>query len=208
MARAVLLASNNAHKLREFRAYLEPHGFRVLSPSDLGISLSVAETGSTFAENALLKAKAFHDSSKLITLADDSGLIVDALNGEPGAYSARYGGERASDSDRTQLVLRRLRAVPEPLRTARFVATIAVVCPGGHTQVFEKTAEGMIATEPRGHGGFGYDPIFLYAAAGRTFAEMSSGEKAEVSHRGKALAALVVYLLSGECDAIIAQTLG
>jgi len=204
VATVVLLGSNNAHKLGEFRAYLEPHGFCVLSPKDLGISLAVEETGRAFAENALLKAKAYQAGSKLITVADDSGLIVDALNGEPGVYSARYGGAQTSDSDRTELVLRRLRAVPEPFRTARFIAAIAVVCPTGHAEVFEKTVEGTIAAEPRGQGGFGYDPIFLYPGMGRTFAEMSTAEKSRVSHRGKALSAVVDYLLSGECDAIIA----
>jgi XTP/dITP diphosphohydrolase len=187
----VLVASNNPHKLAEFRGMLEP--FKVLAPVDVGVELDVAETGSTFAENARLKAEAFCRATGLLTLADDSGLVVDALGGEPGVYSARYGGTR-SDRDRLALVLERLGAVPDDRRTARFVAAIALARPGHETELFEASVEGTITREPRGQHGFGYDPIFVYPPAGRTFAEMEQGEKARVSHRGKALRQAVNFL--------------
>ena len=127
MGVTLLLATSNPSKLRELRAIAAPYGFEILSPSDLGIALDVEETGTTFAENALLKASAFYTKTGVPSLADDSGLVVDALGGEPGIYSARYGGPGRDDVDRTALVLERLRGVPREQRSARFVAAIAVV---------------------------------------------------------------------------------
>lgn len=175
---------------------LQPRGITVAQPDDLGISLHVEETGNTFAENARLKAEAFSQTSGLIALADDSGLVVDALGGEPGVHSARYGGLAATDLDRVHLVLERMRNVPDAERTARFVAVVAVAAPGREAATFEGQVEGCIAREPRGTAGFGYDPIFYYPPWGCTFAEVTRDRKAEVSHRGKAMSAAVAYLLS------------
>jgi XTP/dITP diphosphohydrolase len=183
----ILLATSNASKLRELRAIAEPYGFEILSPAEVGLELHVEETGSTFAENALLKAVAFHDSSGLPTLADDSGLIVDALGGAPGIFSARYGGIGLDDADRTALVLDRLRGVPWGKRSARFHAAIAVVGIWPLPQVFEDSVEGAITEAPVGGGGFGYDPIFFYEPFAATLAQVSGELKASVSHRGKAL---------------------
>jgi XTP/dITP diphosphohydrolase len=190
----ILIASNNPHKIAEFRDILGPHGYDVVSPAEIDLALDVPEYGRTFAENARAKAEAYRDASGRLTLADDSGLVVDALNGEPGVYSARYGGEALTDLDRTLLVLERMRPVADEKRSARFVAALAVAAPDAETQVFEGSAEGFVTREPRGEGGFGYDPIFFYPPAQRTFAELSADEKAAVSHRGKAARAAAVYL--------------
>jgi XTP/dITP diphosphohydrolase len=187
MSRRVLLGSNNGAKLRELCAILTPYGFDVVSPADVGLSLEIEESGRTFAENAVLKANAFHRASGLVTLADDSGLIVDALHGEPGVYSARYGGPGLDDAVRTALVLERLRGVPDAERTARFVTAIAVVGAWPEPRIFEGSVEGRIVTEPRGGGGFGYDPIFFYEPFDATFAELTAQQKDAVSHRGEAL---------------------
>ena len=192
---ALLLATNNGHKLDELRGMLRPHGLRVVSPSDIGISLDVAETGDTFASNATLKAEAFARASDMLSLADDSGLVVDALGGAPGVHSARYGGPGLNDHDRNALLLERLRGVPAPERTARFVSIVALAEPGWPTQLFEGRVEGVITAEPRGEHGFGYDPIFLVPELNRTLAELTIHEKASVSHRGRAMARALDYLL-------------
>jgi XTP/dITP diphosphohydrolase len=194
MSTRILLASNNGHKLAEFRGILTPQGVEVVSPADAGISLDVAETGSTFEENARLKADAFCRVADMVAVADDSGLVVDALGGEPGIRSARYAGSGASDADRIELVLQKLRGVPTVQRTARFVAAIALARPGLDTVIFRGEVEGLICSEPRGSFGFGYDPIFYYPSRGRTFGELQPEVKAEVSHRGRALAALGHFL--------------
>lgn len=194
MSRLVLVASNNHHKIEEFRRILQGSVFEILSPAELGLALDVEETGSTFVKNARLKAKAFSAASGVSSIADDSGLIVDALDGEPGVYSARYGGTAASDDDRCRLVLSRLEGVPSELRTARFVAAISIADPAGEPVDFEGRVEGLIAERPAGVNGFGYDPIFMYPPLGRTFAEMESVEKDRVSHRGQALRQVAAYL--------------
>lgn len=190
----IVLASNNTHKRQDFRTILAPRGIEVLAPAELGLTLAVDETGRTFADNARLKADALRESTHLPAVADDSGLVVDALGGRPGIYSARYGGPEASDEDRNRLVLNELRDVPQADRTARFVATVALARPGRETVVFEGVVEGIILPQPRGHHGFGYDPIFYYPPLHRSFAELTHDEKAKVSHRGQALAKLVTYL--------------
>jgi XTP/dITP diphosphohydrolase len=192
-----MVASNNPKKLKELRSLLVATGISVVSPADVGLRLSPEETGDTFAANARLKAEAFSAASGLRALADDSGIVVDALGGAPGIYSARFAGEDATDADRNMRLLERLEGVPWDERTARFVCAIAIAAPGEETVVFEDTAEGVIALEHRGHGGFGYDPIFFYPPLGRTFGELSPEGKAQVSHRGKALRRAAQYLMSG-----------
>lgn len=189
-----LLASNNLHKLAELRRLLEAHEIEVVSPDRLGLRLEVPETGLSFAENALLKARAFSREAQMPAIADDSGLVVDALAGAPEVYSARYGGPGLTDADRIRLVLDQLAGVPPSQRSARFVAVVAVVS-GTMSQTFEGRVEGEIALEPRGHHGFGYDPIFLYPPLGKTFGEMRSAEKSTVSHRAQALGPASRYII-------------
>jgi XTP/dITP diphosphohydrolase len=191
---SIVVASNNPHKIEEFRRILSPLGFNVLAPSDLGLKVEVDETGTSFAVNALLKARAFNEASGLLAVGDDSGLMVDALGGEPGVYSARYGGLGLSDQDRCRLVVERLQDVPIARRTARFVAAIALVSPSGRTLTSEGTVEGTIESDARGSNGFGYDPIFYYPPAGRTFGEMEPAEKDAVSHRATALRQLAATI--------------
>jgi XTP/dITP diphosphohydrolase len=193
----LLLASNNPHKLREFRLALTPLKFEVLSPKDLGIRLQVAETGGSFTENALLKARAFQEAAGLVALADDSGLEIGALGGAPGVRSARLGGPNLDDRDRLQMILSRLSGTTGKDRAARFVCAIAVVWLDGREDVVERSVEGEIALVARGERGFGYDPIFFYPPLRKTFAELTDGEKALVSHRALALAALVRRLQAG-----------
>jgi XTP/dITP diphosphohydrolase len=192
--RRVLLASNNRSKLTELRTITSSLGLEVQSPAELGVELEVEETGSSFAENAVLKARAFQREVGGVVLADDSGLVVDALGGEPGIFSARFGGPQLDDAGRNSLVLERMRGVPTAARTARFVAAIAVVGLDAEPMVFPGVVEGLITERPAGDGGFGYDPIFFYPPFGRTLAEASAAEKASVSHRGKALRAAARYL--------------
>lgn len=161
--------------------------YAVISPAEAGVTLDVEETGRTFRENAILKAEAGLRASGMLTIADDSGLEIDALDGAPGIFSARYGGAGKSDRDRVALVLERMRGIPPEDRTARFTAAIAVAAPGTPVRTVGARVEGIITEAPRGSGEFGYDPIFLYPPAGKTFAEMDAVEKGQVSHRGMAL---------------------
>ncbi|MGH2444008.1 MAG: RdgB/HAM1 family non-canonical purine NTP pyrophosphatase [Chloroflexota bacterium] len=190
----LLLASSNQHKLRELRSLLAPHGIELVSPADLRLELAVEETGSTYEENARIKAEAFRDASGLICLADDSGLEVDALNGRPGLFSARFGGAGLDDAGRTALVLEQMGGVPAARRGARFVTVIAIAAPGGVTRTFEGTVNGSITTEPEGDEGFGYDPIFFHAPSGCTLAQLALERKDEVSHRGRAMVKAAEYL--------------
>ncbi len=190
----ILIATTNRGKVDEIRDLLEGLDCRVLSLNDLGRVLSVVEeTGETFAENAMIKADYYHAQTGLITLADDSGLEVDALDGRPGVYSARYGGDGAGSAEQIKLLLDEMRGVPREKRTARFVCAIALSGPGLRDS-FEGRCEGVIAEEPRGEGGFGYDPVFIDIDLGRTFAELSREAKAARSHRGKALRATRLFL--------------
>ena len=178
----IIIATGNAGKVREFKRMLEPLGYQVFSQKEKGIVLDVEETGSTFAENAMLKAKAVWKIAGLPVIADDSGFCVDALDGRPGIYSARYAGEHATDADRVEKLLSELEG--KPRRTGRFVCAIAYLDGKGGAHTFEGVCEGRIALAPRGTDGFGYDPVFLVGE--KTFAEMTAEEKDAVSHRGKA----------------------
>jgi len=188
----LLIATSNAGKVREFRALLPELPFTVIGLDDLPrVPPPVAETGQTFSENAVLKAEYYHAKTGLLALADDSGLEVDALGGAPGIYSARFAGEAASDADRIQKLLQALRDTPDAARTARFVCSLALtgeISSRRIREVFNGYAAGRITREPRGDGGFGYDPIFEEIDSGRTFAELSREEKSTHSHRGRALA--------------------
>jgi len=190
----LLLASQNSGKLAEMRELVAGLPFRVLTPADLGIRDAPDETGKSFMENAILKARHYSRRSGRLTVADDSGLSVDALDGGPGLYSSRFGGEGATDADRNRLLLEKLAGVPPERRGARFTSAVAVA--RGDDLLFQTTAsvEGRIADAPRGPNGFGYDPLFFYPPFGRTFGEVPPEEKARVSHRGQAFARLREFL--------------
>lgn len=190
----LLLASQNPGKLNEMRLLVEGLPFCVVGPREIGIHDSPDEPGATFLENARIKALHYARRSGLLTVADDSGLSVAALDGAPGLYSSRFGGEGASDSDRNRLLLEKLRDVPWERRGARF--TSAVVVASGEAVLFEaqEHVEGKIAPEPRGASGFGYDPLFFFEPFGSTFGEVPHAEKDRVSHRGKAFARLREFL--------------
>ena len=184
----VVLASQNPHKLREIQTILSEYGMEVVLQSDFGLHIDVDETGETFEENSYLKAKAVLDATGLPTVADDSGLAVDVLGGEPGVYSARYGGPAyVTDRDRTNLLLEKLRGVRPDERTARFICVITMLMPDGEKLVGHGSVEGVITTEPHGDGGFGYDPVFYIPKEGMTYAEMGSERKNQMSHRANAL---------------------
>ena len=194
MTRAVL-ASANPGKLRELASLLEPYGLEVVSQAELGVA-SVPETGATFLENALLKARHAAATAQLPALADDSGIEVDALGGRPGVRSARYAGEGASDAANLARLLRELDGVPERRRTARYQCIVVWVRTADDPAPLTGTGtwEGRIALTPRGSGGFGYDPAFIPTGGERTAAELSAEEKNRVSHRAQALRALVAAL--------------
>lgn len=180
-----VLASQNKHKLAEMQAILSAHGVEVALQGDIGLHVDVEETGSTFAENAMLKARAVMKASGLPAIADDSGVCVDALNGAPGVYSARYGGPGLDDVGRYRLLLENLRGASS--RAAHFTSAIACVFPNGDTIEAEGICPGSIAYAPQGDGGFGYDPVFYLPQLRKTYAQLTPEEKAAVSHRGKAL---------------------
>ena len=190
----LLLASQNPGKLKEMRQLVDGLPFRVVGPRELGIEDAPEETGDTFVANATLKALHYARRSGLLTVADDSGLSVDALGGEPGLYSSRFGGEAASDLERDLLLLEKLRDVPWERRGARF--TSAVVAAQADQVLFTAQEEvaGFVAFEMRGANGFGYDPLFYYPPFGRTFGESAREDKDRVSHRGKAFARLRAFL--------------
>ena len=184
----VVLASKNKHKLVEISKITEKFGIELVLQSELGIDIDVEETGTTFEENSFIKAEAVMKASGLPALADDSGIAVDALNGEPGVYSARYGfDDTLDDWGRLELLLKNTEHVPDGQRQAQFVCVITMVTP--ENQVIQARGEihGELTREPRGENGFGYDPIFYYPPFGKTTAELSPEEKNRVSHRGNAL---------------------
>lgn len=183
----LVVGSNNPGKLGEIRQVLAPSGVEVLSYSEAGGTGSLPEEGRTFEENATTKALEAARRTGLVALADDSGLCVEALGGRPGVLSARYGGPQADDPTRCRLLLAELQATGASNRLAEFVCVLALATPEGLLARWAGRVAGVIADQPRGHGGFGYDPIFLYLPAGRTFAEMSLEEKNAVSHRGRAV---------------------
>lgn len=186
----IIFATGNEGKMKEIRLLLEDLGVRILSLKEAGIHLEIQENGKTFEENAVIKARTVMKETGALVLADDSGLEVDYLNGEPGVYSARYLGEDTSYRIKNQNLIDRLRGVPEEKRTARFVCVIAAVFPDGRILTTRGTIEGIIGYEERGEGGFGYDPIFWLPEYGCSTAELSMEKKNELSHRGKALSAM------------------
>ena len=192
----LLLATNNKGKMREYKHMLKGLPFELVSPAEVGINAEVDEVGESLEENARLKATTLARQSRLLTLADDSGLEVDALGGEPGRLSARYAGEGASDRDRVEYLLSRLKDVPKEERSARFRCVIAIATPDGEVELCSGECPGVIALEPRGEEGFGYDPIFYLPELGKTMAELTLEEKNRVSHRGRAAREAIELLRS------------
>ena len=182
----VILASKNQHKLTELSAILSQLGFEIALESEYGLDIDVEETGTTFEENSFLKADAVMKASGLPVLADDSGLMVDALDGAPGVYSARY-GHKASDKERTAYLLENMKEVPEERRGAKFVCVITCLFPDGRKIVARGECPGVIARAPHGENGFGYDPVFYLPELGMTYAELPSKQKNAISHRARAL---------------------
>ena len=188
----MVLASKNQKKMKEMNEILSTMGVEVCLQADVGIDIDVEETGTTFEENSLLKAKAVMEASGLPAIADDSGLCVDALNGAPGVYSARYGGEGLDDTGRYKLLLANM---PKgEARTAKFVSVITCCFPNGDVLTARGECPGTIAFAPMGEGGFGYDPVFFVPELKKTFAQLTAEEKNAISHRGKALEAFKVKL--------------
>jgi XTP/dITP diphosphohydrolase len=192
----LLLATNNKAKVREYKHLLQGLPFELVSLAELGINTRVNEVGESLEENARLKATTLARESRLLVLADDSGLEVDALGGEPGRLSARYAGEGASDKDRINYLLARLKDVPGEKRSARFRCVIAIARPDGEVELCSGECHGVITLEPRGEEGFGYDPIFYLPELGKTMAELTLEVKNQVSHRGQA-ARQAIKLLRG-----------
>ncbi len=190
MTDVLLIATHNPGKVREYRELLRDLPVRLTFLDEVGIDDEVPETGRTFEENAVQKALAYARRSGLLTLADDSGLEVDALGGAPGVHSARYAGPHATDEDRIRKLLDALRGVPPERRTARFRCVIAVATPEGDLITAEGRVEGRIAEAPRGHHGFGYDPVFYLPDLGKTMAELPPEEKNRLSHRARAAEAI------------------
>lgn len=196
MTPRLLIATNNPHKLAEYRDILAGLPVELASLVDVGITADVPETGATFEENAVQKAIAYARLSGLPTLADDSGLVVDALDGKPGIHSARWGGRETPYPERHRRLQRLLADVPWEQRTARFVCVIAIATLGGEVRTVEGVCEGLIAREPRGAGGFGYDPMFYVPEYDRTMAELPAEIKNRISHRGRAGAVARTLLTS------------
>ena len=194
----LILASRNQKKIREVEAILATHfpGIHILSLDDVGFEGDIEENGTTYEENALIKARTAVEAGnyQYPAIADDSGLSVDALDGAPGVYSARYAGGHGDDAANNALLLKNLADTPAEERTARFVCCIALVYPDGREITVRGETEGLIIDEARGEGGFGYDPYFYYPPFGKTFSELSAEEKNAISHRGKAIAKLAEQL--------------
>ena len=196
----LVFATGNMNKLREIKEILSGMDIEILSMKEAGVDIDIVEDGTTFEENALIKARAVCAASGHLALADDSGLEVDALNKEPGIYSARYMGEDTSYDIKNQNIIDRLEGVPNEKRTARFVCAMAAVFPDGTEKTFVRTMEGRIGYKIAGENGFGYDPIFYLPEYGKTSAEISPEEKNAISHRGKALRAMAEYLREKKKD--------
>lgn len=188
-----IIATNNQKKLKELERILNPLGISAVSAREAGVSLDdVEETGTTFAENACIKAEAAFKKTGMPSVADDSGLCVDALDGRPGVFSARYGGENATDEEKNTKLLSEMKGVSKEKRTARFTCAVCCILPDGRKIEVEGNCEGSIALRPSGNSGFGYDPIFLYGD--KSYAELSDAEKDSISHRGQALRKLKAEL--------------
>lgn len=184
----LLLATKNRAKVKEYSKLLHGIPYEIVSLEDVGIDEDVEESGKTFEENAAIKAKTCAKLSGLIAIADDSGLEVDALGGEPGVRSARYAGEGATDKKRIDYLLDKMRNISSGQRTARFRCVIAIATPAGEVKLCEGKCDGVITSEPKGENGFGYDPVFYLPDHEMTMAELSMDEKNKISHRGKAAA--------------------
>lgn len=191
----IIFATGNEGKMKEIRQILAELNANVVSMKEAGIDLDIVEDGDSFAENALIKARAVWAETKDVVLADDSGLVVDYLGGEPGIYSARYMGEDTTYDIKNRAIIERLKDAKEEERTARFICAIAAVLSDGTELVTEGVMEGMIAFEPAGSGGFGYDPILYLPEYGKTSAQLDGEEKNRISHRGRALEAMKLKLL-------------
>lgn len=183
----LLLATHNQGKVGEFRHLLKDSPFVLVTPSELSISMVVDESGDTYEENASIKARAFSAASGLVSLADDSGLEVDALDGAPGPRSARYAGPDASEDQNLALLLRNMSGVPWERRTARFVCVVAIAIPSGEVELCRASCEGIIGLEPSGASGFGYDPVFYLPQLGKTMAQLDMEGKNRISHRARAV---------------------
>ena len=191
MSRRIILSTGNVHKINEIKDILKDMPFELVSKNDLGYEgLDVVENGETLEENAFKKAKELHKLTKGIVIADDTGLYVDALNGEPGVFSSRYAGEGASYADNNKLLLSRLKDLPIEKRTAYFKTVMAVILEDGSSLTAEGICRGYIALEERGKRGFGYDPLFVPEGKDKTFSELSEEEKNKISHRANALKSL------------------
>jgi len=190
----LLLATNNQGKARELKILLRELPLALVLPGELGITAGVEETGKSFEENARLKATVLAKESRLLALADDSGLEVDFLGGEPGPLSARYAGEGATDKERVEFLLAKLKGVPREKRTARFRCVIAIATPEGGVELCSGECLGLITFEPKGERGFGYDPVFYFPELGKTMAELPLEVKNKVSHRGVAAREAAKYL--------------
>lgn len=187
MKQRLIFATGNQDKMREIREILGDKDYEILSMKEAGIDLDIIEDGSTFEENAMIKAKAVMEATGALTLADDSGLEIDAFGGGPGIYSARYLGTDTSYTEKNKVILEKLKDIPEEKRTARFVCAIAAAFPNGQTLTTRGTMEGIIGYEAKGENGFGYDPIFYLPQLEKYSAELSRDEKNSLSHRGEAL---------------------
>lgn len=191
----VVIATKNKGKAKDFEAIFAPLGYKVLTLFDVAPDMEIEETGTTFEENAILKAEAVAKRLNTFVIADDSGLQIDALNGEPGVYSARYAGDHDDEANIVK-VLKNLEGVSEENRTARFCCCLAITGPEHKTETVFGTSEGIILNEKRGNNGFGYDPIFYVPSMGRTMAQMTAEEKGSISHRGNAIRKLAEELPS------------
>ncbi len=197
----LVFASNNSHKLTEVRQICADLPLKIYGMSEIGLNLEIVEDGRTFKENALIKARSVLQHSWRAALADDSGLVVDALEGAPGVRSARFAGEDADDKQNNQLLLEKLAGVPLEKRTARFCCVLALVTPDGEEHCWEGVCEGLIGFKEEGTEGFGYDPLFIIPAYRKTLAQLGPGVKNKISHRYRALEQAVPYLkkwLAGE----------
>ncbi|MBQ0058376.1 MAG: XTP/dITP diphosphatase [Lachnospiraceae bacterium] len=195
----IIFATGNKNKLHEINEILAGTDYHVISMKEAGINIDIVEDGSTFLENALIKARAIATVSGELTMADDSGLVIDALNGEPGIYSARYLGEDTPYTTKNAIILDRMKDVPTEERTARFVCAMAAICPDGTELTTVQNFDGLIADAPAGENGFGYDPILYLPEKGCTSAELSEADKNAISHRGKALRKMKEMLETYAC---------
>jgi XTP/dITP diphosphohydrolase len=183
----IILATRSKGKIAEFSELLAPYNIEILTSYDLGEPFDIVEDEDTFRGNARLKATIYMEATNMAALADDSGLVVEALDGDPGVHSARFAFDGASDEENNQYLLEKLKDVPYEKRTAKFISAIALVFPNNSVQIVEGHCDGVILSEPRGDNGFGYDPLFFVPEAGKTYAEMSPHEKNIYSHRAKAM---------------------